>query len=326
MRSVLISLLFATAAAAQEPASHAMAAQPQLPRDEISKLARLQVAINTAHDSANIQLAAAKNMTPQAQQSLRERLDEQLADIYRRAGMSEVDFRRKAFVLSSDGASRRVFDSVVVAVTGAPLPGTYVPPATPVRAQVAVPAGAAGVHIAHVMNAFGDTPSGVGLLTMAMEEARVAATHAQLATRQPGNLDYMKTHAGHVINALDPTIVPTGPGLKYGLRKAALGVATHIELASAADGATLNMQKHAPHVAMAARNTISRADSLIVLAQKIQAAATAAEAAPLTTQLASLAEQLIPGFDMNADGKIGVGDKEGGLQLCDEHVRLMLAP
>ena len=42
-------------------------------------------------------------------------------------------------------------------VSGAPLPGTYVAPAAAVRVVVAVPAGPVGVHIGHVMNAFGDS-------------------------------------------------------------------------------------------------------------------------------------------------------------------------
>ena len=302
------------------------AGAPQLPRDEIAALARLQVAINIAHDSANLQLALPKNMTSQAQVALRSRLDVQIADILHHAGMTEAEFSRKAFVLSTDQASRKVFDSVVVAVTGAPLPGTYVAPAVPARAVVAVPAGAVGVHIGHVVNSFGDTPNAAGLLPTAMDEARIAATHASLATRQPANLDYMKTHAGHVINALDPTIEATGPGLKYGMKRAALGVATHIELAAKAEGASPKVVTHSAHVAMAARSTAARADSIIAIAQRIRASTTAAEAAALVSRMASLTEQLIPGFDVNADGKVGMEPGEGGLQMCEDHVKLMLAP
>lgn len=191
--------------------------------------------------------------------------------------------------------------------------------------MVAVPAGPAGVHIGHVVNGFGDTPNRQGLLTTAMAEARIAAQHATLAMRQPGNLEYMKTHAGHVINAIDPTLVAAGPGLKYGLRKAALGVATHIELAAGAQGASPNVIAHSRHVAMSARNTVARADQLLALAQKVQTATSATEAAALVSQMASLADQLIAGADANADGKITWEQGEGGLQQCDEHMTLMLA-
>jgi hypothetical protein len=175
------------------------------------------------------------------------------------------------------------------------------------------------------VNGFNDAPNGMGLLATAMGEARVAAQHAALATRQPDNLNYMKTHAGHVINALDPTIVAAGPGLGYGLRKAALGVATHIELAAAAQGASSQVVTHSKHVAIAARNTSARVDQLLALAQKVQAATTAEEAAGLVSQIASLADQLIPGSDANGDGRITYEEREGGLQHAEDHMRFMLA-
>ena len=329
VRSYILPLVLvcASSAAAQQPAAPPPPplAPSQLARDEIAALARLQLAINAAHDSANVQLSLARNTTTQAQQALREKLDAQIAEIVRRAGLSDEDYRRKTFVLSTDSPSRKLFDSVVVAVSGAPLPGTYVAPPGGSRAAVAVPAGPAGVHIGHVVNGFGDTPNGQGLLTAAMAEARIAAQHATLAMRQPGNLEYMKTHAGHVINAIDPTLVAAGPGLKYGLRKAALGVATHIELAAGAQGASPNVIAHSRHVAMSARNTVARADQLLSLAQKVQTATSATEAAALVSQMASLADQLIAGADANADGKITWEQGEGGLQQCDEHMTLMLA-
>ncbi|MES2177059.1 MAG: hypothetical protein V4550_04275 [Gemmatimonadota bacterium] len=323
MRSFALLLVCTAASVAGAQQSSAPSAAPQLPRDEIAALARLQVAINTAHDSANVHLAQARNTTTQAQAALREKLDLQIADILHHAGLTEVDYRRKTFVLSTDPASRKMFDSVVVAVSGAPLPGTYIAPTA--VANVAVPAGPLGVHIAHVMNAFGDTPNGQGLLPTATAEARIAMQHAALAGRQPTNLEYMKTHAGHVINAIDPTIEAAGPGLKYGLKKAAMGVATHIELAAAVPGASANALNHAKHVAMAARNTVSRADQLLALAQKVRASTSAEEAAALVTQMSALAEQIIIGVDANADGKISWEQGEGGLQQCDEHVRLLLA-
>jgi len=158
-----------------------------------------------------------------------------------------------------------------------------------------------------------------------MAEARTAAQHAQLAGRQPGNLDYMKVHAGHVINAIDPGIVAAGPGLGYGLKKAATGVVTHIELAAGAPGASPNVILHAKHIATSARNTLQRAEQILALAQQIRAATSATEAVALVSQMASLADQLIVGADANADGKITWDVGEGGLQHADEHVKLMLA-
>jgi hypothetical protein len=133
----------------------------------------------------------------------------------------------------------------------------------------------------------------------------------------------MKLHAGHVINALDPTIVPTGPGLGYGLKKAAAGAATHIELAAKAPGASPNVQMHAAHIAQAARNTVTRADSVIAIAKQVQAATSAPDAAALVSRMASMSEQLMAGFDANGDGR--VTPDEGGLQLAQDHVKMLVA-
>jgi hypothetical protein len=155
-----------------------------------------------------------------------------------------------------------------------------------------------------------------------MSEASVAAQHALLAARASTNLDQMKLHAGHVINAIDPTIVPAGPGRGYGLKKAATGVATHIELAAKAPGASPNVILHANHIATSSRNTVTRADSMLAIARRVQAATTVDEAAKLINQLASLAPQLMAGMDANGDGRITW--EEGGLQTAQDHVGLML--
>jgi hypothetical protein len=221
----------------------------------------------------------------------------------------------------TDTASRRLFDSVVVAVSGAPLPG-YAARA----AVLPVPPGPAGVHVGHVVNGSNETPSLQGFLPAAVAEARVAAQHAGLAGRQPTNLDYMKTHVGHVVHALDPTIITVGPGLGYGLKKAAGNVVTHIELAAGAEGAPPTIATHSKHIAVAARNTSTRVDQILELCKKAQAATTAEAAAALVAQIASAAEQLIAGADANGDGRITWEAGEGGLQHAEEHVRLMLRP
>jgi hypothetical protein len=160
---------------------------------------------------------------------------------------------------------------------------------------------------------------------VALAEAKTAAQHAALAARNPTSLDAMKLHAGHIINAIDPTIVTTGPGLGYGLKKAALGIVTHIELAAKAPGASQNVVMHASHVATSARNTVVRADQVLALAKQVQASTSAADAALLINQLVSLTSQLTAGADANGDGKIGWQENEGGLQQAQEHVTLMLA-
>jgi hypothetical protein len=86
-------------------------------------LARAQVAIVAARDSMNVQRAKQANKTAQAQEQLNSQLRAQIGDILKHVGLTDTEYQRRTFLVSSDSASRRIFDSVVVAVTGAPLPG-----------------------------------------------------------------------------------------------------------------------------------------------------------------------------------------------------------
>ena len=320
LRALVLLVASVTAVDAQQ--THAGHGAPALSREEIVMVARAQVAIVAARDSMNVQRAKQANKTAQAQEQLQNQFRAQYNDILQHVGLTDVEYQRRTFLVSSDSMSRRIFDSVVVAVTGAPLPG-YAARA----AVLAVPAGPAGVHIGHVVNGFNETPTLQGLLPAATAEARIAIQHAGLAGRQPNNLEYMKLHAGHVIHALDPKAINlTAPGLGYGVTKAATGVATHIDLAAAAQGASPAIVMHAKHIATAARNVAERAGAALAIAQKVQAATTAAEAAALVSQLTSTVEQLIAGVDVNGDGRITWEQGEGGLQQADEHVKLMLAP
>jgi hypothetical protein len=189
---------------------------------------------------------------------------------------------------------------------------------------VAVPAGPVGVHLGHIVNSFADTPDKMGFLPLAMAEARTAVQHAELGMRNPANLEALKLHAGHVIHALDPSVVSTGPAKGYGLKRAAAGIAEHAELAAKVEGASQAVGIHAPHVASAARATGARADQAIALARQIREATAAEAAAALMGQLVSLCNQLIAGVDANADGRITYDAREGGLQQAQEHVNFML--
>ena len=322
LRRALVFLIVgaASAGAQQSHAGHAPTG-PALSREEIAVLARAQVAIIAARDSMNVQRAKHANKTAQAQEQLHNQFRAQVGDILRHVGLTDVEYQRRTFLVSSDSATRRIFDSVVVAVTGAPLPG-YAARA----AVLSVPAGPAGVHIGHVVNGFNETPTLQGLLPAAMAEARIAIQHAGLAGRQPTNLEYMKTHAGHVIHALNPAVISMGPGLGYGVTKGAAGVATHIDLAAAAQGASPAVVMHAKHIATSARSVVERAGAALAIAQKVMAATTPAEAAALVSALTSAVEQLITGVDLNGDGRISWDQGEGGLQQADEHIKLMLAP
>ena len=295
-------------------------------KDQIASLAKLEIAIGAARDSAQAQLAMSRNKTPTAQQALRDKLRSQIDGILRQASLTEPEYEKKIFLVGTDTSARRTFDAAVAQLSGVPTPG-QVPvlataaPAVPTK----VPAGPVGTHLGHVLNSFGDTPGEGGLMPTAVAEAKTAAQHATLGARDPSNLAMMKTHAGHVINAIDPTIVTAGPGMGYGLKRAALNIATHMDLAAKSQGASPNVITHAGHVSTASRTVAARCDQAIAVAKQIQAATTPAEAAGLMNQLVSLTNQLTAGVDANGDGKITWQDPEGGLQQAQEHIKLLLA-
>ena len=184
-------------------------------------------------------------------------------------------------------------------------------------------ANAAHTHIGHVMDGWGDTPDGQGLLPAAIAEATIAAQHAAFAAKDPSNLDAMKLHAAHVLHAVDPEQISNGPGLGYGVKKAAGGAAMHIEIAAKSDGASSAVMTHAEHVATSARNTVARVEQIVMLAQKISMASSASEASSLVAELADLSDQLISGTDGNGDGRIGWQEGEGGLDVSNTHATLM---
>jgi len=323
----LLAVLVAphTSSAQGQPVAqgHTMQTGQTMGRDEITAYAKVQIAISAVHDSINAELAQARNKTAALQTALQEKMRQQVANILQKNGMSEADYQHKTLMVATVPEVRQTFDSVVAVITGAPLPGRLAA-APPSRTSIPnLPAGAVGTHIGHVMNAFSNTPKGEGLLAVAENDAGVAAQHAALAARAPTNLDAMKLHAGHVLNALDPTIVTAGPGSGYGVKKATTGVMTHIELAAKAPGASPNVGIHANHVSTAAKNTLTRADQLIALAKQVQAATDAASAASLINQMVPLAQQLMAGSDTNGDGRVSW--EEGGLQTAEEHVKLLVA-
>jgi hypothetical protein len=326
------SALALTPLAAQTATQQAMAdmpgmqhaAQPSpLSQAEINKLATIQIGIDAARDSADVQMAMVGNKKDEILKAVREKLHADVEAVYKRGGTTQADYEKKTYLLSTNAQARFLFDSTLAKMTGNPIPGQVV--AAAAKPLIKVPAGQVGVHIGHVVNSFADTPDKQGLLPVAEAEAKTAAQHALLASKAPTNLAGMKLHAGHVINAIDPTIEAKGPGLGYGVKRAATGIATHIELAAKTAGASPNVVTHANHIATSANNTVARCDQIVALAKQVQAATDAPAAAALISQLVSLTSQLSSGVDANGDGKITWEKGEGGLDQVQQHVNLMLA-
>ncbi len=329
LRSAHYALLFALAVPAGFAHAQAAAPAPLTPA-EVSKLAGLHVRMVSLQDSMNSEMAQARNKTPERQDGLKEELRTKVAALLASAGFTPQEYQARRLEVSSREATRRAFDEAVVelqagaAGKAAATADASAAPAAEAE-QPKLPAGPMGAHIGHVLVSFADTPDKVGLLAIAKTEAGIAAQHAGFAARTPTNLASMQRHAGHVLHALDPSLEATGPGKGYGVKKAATGVAAHIELAAKVETAPAGVRTHAEHVATAARSTVSRAEEIAALAQKIRAATTAEEAAGLVAQMASLAEQLVTGTDLNADGRVGWNNGEGGLQQAEEHLKLLLA-
>ncbi len=181
----------------------------------------------------------------------------------------------------------------------------------------------AHVHMGHVSDSWGDTPNEMGLLPTAIAEADIAVLHAGFAADQLDNLEWMKTHANHVLHAVDPSAIEAGPGLGYGVKNAASGVAKHIGFAAESDEATENVKLHAVHVATSANNTVARVDEITQYVRQVQAASTAAEAAPATKQMLRHARQLLDGRDANGDGNVTWQQGEGGLKASEMHMGFM---
>lgn len=186
------------------------------------------------------------------------------------------------------------------------------------------PANPAHTHIGHVMTSWKDTPNMQGFLPAAVADAKVAATHAGLAAKAPDNLDSMKLHAGHVLNALDPSLEAKGPGSGYGVKKAAAGALQHVQLAAKSEGASKNVLTHAAHVTASLGDVVQWADQAIATAQKVRGAMSAAEAAPLITELGTLTGNISNGLDADKNGTIGWQTGEGGLAQAQTHMGLMM--
>lgn len=146
-------------------------------------------------------------------------------------------------------------------------------------------------HIGHVMIGWRDTPGQVGLLTIAQNDARVAAAHSLLLSKAT-TLEEMKVHAGHVLHALDPSIEKAGPASGYGAKRAAAGAIQHAGFAAAVENASATVKEHAGKTTATLTNAIVAIDRGIAAAQAIRAAASAADAAPAVRDVHAIVEEI----------------------------------
>jgi hypothetical protein len=176
-------------------------------------------------------------------------------------------------------------------------------------------------HIGHVIEAFAAAPDGAGLLATAEAETAIALRHAQLALRDPTDIDAMKQHSRHVLNTMDPAEFTAGPGLGFGVKAAAAGIVQHIELAATSEGASPNVKTHAAHVSAAAGSVAQRVTEIVELAEQVLTTSDYNRAFGMVERLRRLCQQLTAGLDVSGDGSISLD--EGGLQHARQHMELM---
>ncbi len=178
-------------------------------------------------------------------------------------------------------------------------------------------------HIGHVMTQWKEVPTGQGFLPAAVADARIASVHAGYMQKSPDNLDSIKLHAGHVLNALDPSLEPKGPG-SFGVKRATAGAAQHLQNAAKSEGASKGVLTHTEHVSASLENVSHWTDQAVATAQKIRAATSASQAAPLIAELIAQINTISSGVDANKDGSIGWQIGEGGLAQAQQHMALMM--
>jgi hypothetical protein len=319
--ALTVPVALAHAQAATPPTAQPPAGAP-LTAADIKSLAEAHVAVGIVNDSASVLMAQVKNKTLAAQTELSQRKRALVADALSKKGLSEAEYDRRRFLVSTNPTMRAQFDAEVARLTGQALPGTVIAgvPTIPMLP------GVVGIEIGYISTNYLDTPDKSGLLPMAQAEARVAAQHAGFMPRALDNLVTLQMHAGHILHALDPKLMPaaTAPGRKYGLKRALEGVVAYADAAAKDVGASAGVKMHTAHIIGAANSTNARADQVIAMAKKIRATTVLKDAAAMVGELQSLCDQLLAGADANADGKIGWDKGEGGLQQVQEHLTLLL--
>lgn len=175
-------------------------------------------------------------------------------------------------------------------------------------------------HFGHVATGFSSTPGGRGLSMTAAIEVNAAMMYANMAAGHPTDLEAMKTNVRNVLHALAPAAGSTGPGLGYGVKQAVDNVATHIDRAVQAPGSSQTMKKFGPQVALCAQAVSARAQAMVDLGNKILAAQTAADAAPMAEQLRAMGLALDTGNDANKSGRVDIDAVEPGMNQLEANV------
>jgi len=97
--------------AAQDPAGQPISVET------LTAYARAYLAVAAVRDSVQVQLAAPKNKTAEAQAELRDRLRARVTGIIGEHGMTEDEYRRITYRISTDLEQRKAFESIIATLT-----------------------------------------------------------------------------------------------------------------------------------------------------------------------------------------------------------------
>jgi hypothetical protein len=179
-------------------------------------------------------------------------------------------------------------------------------------------------HFSHVATGFSGAPAGRGLAVTAAIEVNAAMRFANVATGHPTDLAAMHAAVRNVRYALNPSDGSQGPGLGFGVTRAAEATATHMGLALKAPDASETVRKHGPGVVSAAQALTARAKAMSDLCARILAATSAADAAPLASELRTMALALDLGSDANGNGRVDADAVEPGMNQLEAGVYAVL--
>ncbi|MFZ1752338.1 MAG: fibronectin type III domain-containing protein, partial [Caldilineaceae bacterium] len=182
-----------------------------------------------------------------------------------------------------------------------------------------------------VVSSAGDTPAKVGYGVGLVNQARVMATHANLArsAAAAGNLAGARVHTEHTRNILFGTSDPRygdfdgngtaeNPGDGYGVLRYAANADLKLLEAAESEGVTAEMadQLFAASLSIAnfapASGGNTWADQLVARSGEVGSAADAAAAAAPATAMRDLANQIVDGVDANQNGTVQPITGEGG--------------
>lgn len=152
-------------------------------------------------------------------------------------------------------------------------------------------------HVGHALTAWPDTPGQKGLLEVARMEAKVAAEHAAYAVEGARNIASVKLHAGHVLHAVDPKLLPDGPGAGYGLTRALQGSVEHLGYAREVPDAGANLRAGLPAVIAELDALRRESQVLAALARDARLSADEAHVVTYAQDMARRSTLVVAGLD-----------------------------